>query len=111
MRFGSLGRVALPGLFWVSYLRPAVKFAVVVVAILALALRSIDPALLGLVLAATVGVEILVSMSAVLLHDYASQPEGNPSELSGLFLAAIQEQLGYRLWRSFGAIGHGRKHR
>ncbi|MBZ5624473.1 MAG: glycosyltransferase family 2 protein [Acidobacteriia bacterium] len=105
MGSGSLGWLALPGLLWASYLLPAVEIAGLGLAIVALALGWIEPALAGLLLAGTIGFEILVSMTAVILHEYALRPEADPGELVSLFVSAIPQNLGYRQVRSLWGMG------
>jgi hypothetical protein len=65
---------------------------------------GIDPALAGLVLLSTVGIGMVVSMSAVILWQLAEFGELDPSRLAGLFVATIPENLGYRQVRNLWLI-------
>jgi cellulose synthase/poly-beta-1,6-N-acetylglucosamine synthase-like glycosyltransferase len=107
---GAIG----PALFCVRVARPLMETAAYVMAAAGLALGWIGVAEALLVLLATAGVGIVVSMAAVVLRELAIPSAGGPSQLAGLFFAAFPENLGYRQARNlwlirdfFGAMGGG----
>jgi hypothetical protein len=97
-------RWGLPGIFCVRFLRPLLETAVYPLAAIGLLAGWIDLSLAGLVLLSTVGMGILVSMSAVVLRELAEFGGSDPGRLAGLFFATIPENLGYRQWRNLWLI-------
>jgi len=99
MGFGSLGWLAIPLLFWELYLEPWVTAIGTVVALTATALGFMDPALLGILLAASIGLPILLSMTTVLLEAYAAGSETDAWKFASLLLCSVPENLGCRQFR------------
>jgi hypothetical protein len=99
MGFGSLGWLAIPVLFWELYLEPWVTAIGTVVALTATALGFMDPALLGILLAASIGLPILLSMTTVLLEAYAAGSETDAWKFASLLLCSVPENLGCRQFR------------
>ena len=87
MGFGSLGWLAIPGLFWELYLEPWVRAIGTIVALTATALGRMDPALLGILLAASIGLPILMSMTTVLLEAYATEAKLTHGSSQAFFCA------------------------
>ena len=105
---GAIG----PALFCVRVARPLLETAAYAMAVAGLALGRIGAGEALLVLLATAGMGIVVSMAAIVLRELAEPSGAGPSQLAGLFFAAFPENLGYRQLRNlwlvrdfFGALG------
>ena len=94
----------LPGILCVRLLRPVLETAALPLAVVGWLMGWIDPALAGLVLLSTVGIGMVVSMSAVILRELAEFGGSDPNRLAGLFFATIPENLGYRQVRNLWLI-------
>ncbi|HTS28453.1 MAG TPA: glycosyltransferase [Bryobacteraceae bacterium] len=101
--FNAIGW-GLPGILCVRLLRPLLETAAYALALVGLLTGWIDPALAGLVLLSTVGMGILISMSAVVLRELAVLHASDPARLAWLFFASIPENLGYRQIRNLWLI-------
>ena len=101
---GALGSWSLFALFWARFLRPLLETLLYVLTAVALVMRWIGAPLALLVILATVGSGILISMTAVVLRELAERNATDPAELRKLFLAAIPENLGYRQMRNLWLI-------
>lgn len=98
--FGSLGWVAIPGLLGSRFLLPLVETALLVLGAAAAAKGWVLPETLGLLVAAPLVFEMLMSMTAVLLEQFAAGANAEPGQVASLFFSAIPENLGYRQWRN-----------
>ena len=97
---GAIG----PALFCVRVARPLLETAAYAMAAAGLAMGWITVAEALLVLLATAGVGIVVSMAAVVLREFAEPSAAGPFQLAGLFFAAFPENLGYRQARNLWLI-------
>jgi cellulose synthase/poly-beta-1,6-N-acetylglucosamine synthase-like glycosyltransferase len=104
---------ALPGIFCVRCLRPLLETAAYPLVVAGLLMDRIDPALVGLFLLSTMGMGMVVSMSAVVLRELVEFGGSDPTRLAALFFAAIPENLVYRhvrnLWLIAGLFPSARK--
>ncbi len=98
-------RWGMPGLVSVRFLRPLLETAAWIMAAAGLALGWIDLWLAGVVLIATAGLGIVLSMGAVALRELSSYHGSDPGKLALLFLTTIPESLGYRQLRNLWLIG------
>ena len=94
----------LPGIFCVRCLRPVLETVAYPLAVAGLLMGWIDLPLAGLVLLSTVGMGIVVSMSAVVLRELVEFRGSHPTRLAALFFATIPENLGYRQVRNLWLI-------
>jgi hypothetical protein len=101
---GAIGW-GLPGLVAMRLLRPLAETAVYPLTIVGLALGWVPIELAELVLMASIGIGILVSMAAPVLRELAQYRGYDPAQLTRLFLMAIPENLGYRQVRNLWLIG------
>jgi len=96
----------LPALFLVRWVKPLLETAALVAVGAGLMTGRMRPALAVLVLLATAGTGMLVSMAAVAIRELAAFHGSDPATLAARFFAAIPENLGYRqvrnLWLIFG---------
>ena len=97
-------RETWPALFCVRVARPLLETVAYAMAVAGLALGRIGAAEALLVLPATAGMGIVVSMAAVVLRELAEPSGAGPSQLAGLFFAAFPENLGYRQVRNLWLI-------
>ena len=104
LKGGAIGW-GLPGLVSMRLIRPLVETIVLPLALIGWALGWIPFSLVGLVLLATIGAGIVLSMAAVVLRELAHFRGADPAQLTSLFLAAIPENLGYRQIRNLWLIG------
>ncbi|HMC58584.1 MAG TPA: glycosyltransferase family 2 protein [Candidatus Solibacter sp.] len=102
--FGSLGWLAIPGLLASRLLLPLMETAGLVLGAAAMAAGWIAPGMLALLVAAPLVCEILVSMTAVLLEQLASEANAEPLDVAALFFSAIAENLGYRQWKNLWMV-------
>ena len=95
----------LPAVVFDHFGRPLLETAVLLVAIAGLPLGLVSPSLALLVLLATVGVGIPVSMSMVVFRELADFHGSDAARLTRLLRAAIAENFGYRQLRNLWLIG------
>jgi hypothetical protein len=102
------GRAFL-GLFCSRGLRPLLETVAYVLAAAGLIMGLVHPAVAALVLVASIGAGIVISVAAVVLRELAEPSGAAPASLAALCLAAIPENLGYRqvrnLWLIAGFFG------
>jgi hypothetical protein len=91
---------ALQALFAARFLRPLLESIACLLAAAGWALGWFEPSALALVLLATAGTGMLISMAAVSLRELADPSGSDPALLARLFFAAIPENLGYRQLRN-----------
>ncbi|HUI77962.1 MAG TPA: glycosyltransferase [Bryobacteraceae bacterium] len=101
----------LPSLFTVRVLRPLAETLTYALVIVGLAIQWIKLDLALLVVLATIGMGVLLSMAAVVFREQARVEGAEPRKLRALFLAAFPENLGYRQRRNFWLIAGLRKPR
>ncbi len=112
LRSQSFRTPGVPSLFTIRLLRPLLETAAYVLSIVGLATRWIEPGLAVLVLLATVGMGILLSMAAVVFREKTRLEGADPRKLYQLFFAALPENLGYRQCRNLWLIaGLGKRDR
>ena len=102
----------LPAVLTTRLVAPAAETILYPLTLLSLILGWIPAGLAVLVLMATVGTGILLSMAAVVLRDMAQYRRSDPGQLTRLLLAAIPDNLGYRQVRNLwlmGAFFQGRR--
>ncbi len=99
---GGAGAIkwALPGLFCMLFVRPLLETVAFILTAVGLVLGWVSLPLAGLVVLATVGVGILLSMAAVVLRELVEFRGSDPNRLAALFLATVPENLGYRQVRN-----------
>ena len=102
--------MALPGLYAVRFLRPLAETVLYVLTAAGLVLGLIDLPLAGVVLFATAGVGILISMAAAIFRELAEKEGSDPERLARLFLSAIPENLGYRQLRNLRLVADYSRH-
>ena len=101
---GPFGWQVLKGLFCVRAVRPWLEMAAYTLAIAGLVLGWVDIFMVLLVLLATVGMGILLSMAAVVLRELAEPNSPDERRMAAMFFAAIPENLGYRQLRNWWLI-------
>jgi hypothetical protein len=110
---GPFGWQMLKGLFCVRVVRPWLEMAAYTLAVAGLVLGWVDIFTVLLVLLATVGMGILLSMAAVVLRELAEPNNPDERRMAAMFFAAIPENLGYRqlrnLWLIAGFRGSARR--
>ena len=92
------------GLVAQRLVRPLLETVALVVTAVGAALGWVDPALVGLTMLATVAMGIVISMAAVVLRELSDYQGSDPGRLTGAFLMAIPENLGYRQLRNLWLI-------
>jgi hypothetical protein len=101
---GPFGWQALRGLYYVRVVRPFLEVSALLLAVFGLALRWVDIYTFLLVLLSTVGVGIVISMSAVVLRELADPNSHDERRIAALFFAAIPENVVYRQRRNWWLI-------
>jgi cellulose synthase/poly-beta-1,6-N-acetylglucosamine synthase-like glycosyltransferase len=101
---GPYGWTILRGLFLVRAVRPWLEMAAYVLAIVGLAVGWVSIFAVLLVLLATVGMGIVLSMAAVVLREVAEPNSPDERRMAAMFFAAIPENLGYRQLRNLWLI-------
>jgi cellulose synthase/poly-beta-1,6-N-acetylglucosamine synthase-like glycosyltransferase len=105
----SGGGKAFFGLFCSRGLRPLLETVAYVLAAAGWIAGLVHPAVAALVLVASIGAGIVISVAAVVLRELAEPSGMAPVSLATLCLAAIPENLGYRqvrnLWLIAGFFG------
>ena len=96
---GPFGWQVLRGLFYARAMRPWLETIAYVLAIAGLALGWVSISAV-LLLLATVGVGIVISMAAVVLRELAEPNIPDERRMAAMFFAAIPENLGYRQLRN-----------
>jgi hypothetical protein len=99
------GGIAPAALFGFRLVRPLLETVTWIVAGAAWFAGWIDSTLAGLVVAATAGMGVVVSMAAVALRELGQFEGSDPGVLLRLFFTAIPENLGYRQIRNLWLIG------
>ena len=94
----------LPGLFAIRFLRPLLETAVLVLTLVGVLARWVDAPLAGVVLLATVGLGIILSMATVVFRELAETTGSDPDRLLRMFLCVFPENLGYRQIRNLWLI-------
>jgi len=100
---GPFGWRVLSGLFYSRALRPWLETVAHILAIAGLVVGWVDIYTVLLLLLATVGMGIVLSMAAVVLREVAA-PNSDERPMTALFFAAIPENLGYRQLRNLRLI-------
>jgi hypothetical protein len=93
---GPFGWRVLGSLFYARVLRPWLEIAGYILAIAGLVMGWVDIRVVLLLLLATVGMGIVLSMAAVVLREFAEPNSPGDRRVAALFFAAIPENLGYR---------------
>jgi hypothetical protein len=103
-RHGRSSGRELRGLFTVRILRPVAETAALVIAAAALAAGWISWPLAVYVLASSVTVGMVLSMTALVVRELADPVISDATRLAAALLAAIPENLGYRQIRNLWLI-------
>jgi hypothetical protein len=90
----------LRGLFCARVVRPWLETIAYIMAIAGLVLGWVDISTVILLLLATVGMGIVLSMAAVVLREVAEPNSSDEKRMAALFFAAVPENLGYRQLRN-----------
>ena len=101
---GPFGWRVMSSLFYSRAVHPWLETLAYVAAIAGLALGWVDLRTVLLLLLATVGMGIVLSMAAVVLSQLAALNSPDDGRLTGLFFAAIPENIGYRQLRNLWLI-------
>jgi hypothetical protein len=101
---GPFGWRVLRTLFYARALRPWLETLAYILAIVGFAIGWVDFRTVLLLLLATVGMGIVLSMAAVVLRELAEPEFTDEPRMSALFFAAIPENLGYRQLRNLWLI-------
>jgi cellulose synthase/poly-beta-1,6-N-acetylglucosamine synthase-like glycosyltransferase len=101
---GPFGWKVMRGLFYSRALRPWLETIAYLLAATGLAMGSVDIFTVLLLLLATVGLGIVLSMAAVVLRELAEPNNPDERRMASLFFAAIPENLGYRQLRNLWLI-------
>ena len=101
---GPYGWRVLRSLFYSRALRPWLETLAFIVAIAGLIFGWVRISTVLLLLLATVGMGIVLSMAAVVLRELAEPNSPDDRRLTALFFAAIPENLGYRQLRNLWLI-------
>jgi cellulose synthase/poly-beta-1,6-N-acetylglucosamine synthase-like glycosyltransferase len=97
---GPYGWPLLRGLFCARVVRPWLETIAYIMAIAGLVLGWVDISTVILLLLATVGMGIVLSMAAVVLREVAEPNSSDEKRMAALFFAAVPENLGYRQLRN-----------
>jgi cellulose synthase/poly-beta-1,6-N-acetylglucosamine synthase-like glycosyltransferase len=101
---GPFGWRVLRTLFCARALRPWLETLAYILAIAGFVIGWVDFRTVLLLLLATVGMGIVLSMAAVVLRELAEPEFTDERRMSALFFAAIPENLGYRQLRNLWLI-------
>jgi hypothetical protein len=101
---GPFGSPLLGGLFRVRAARPWLETAAYVLTACGLVAGWVNLETGLLVLLATVGMGMVLSMAAAVLRDVAEPNNPDEQHMATIFFAAIPENLGYRQWRNLWLI-------
>jgi cellulose synthase/poly-beta-1,6-N-acetylglucosamine synthase-like glycosyltransferase len=99
----------LPSLFTIRLLRPVLETLAYLLTAVGLAIGLIKVDMAALVVLATVGMGILLSMAAVVFREQARLEVADPRRLRKLFFTAFPENFGYRQCRNLWLIAGLRK--
>jgi hypothetical protein len=102
--FGTLGRVALPGIVLTRVVRPILETIAYLAAAAGLALGWIPWQLPVLLLLCTCVFGMMNTMAAVLMREALVETGLSSRQLFRLFIAAVPENLGYRQLRNLRQI-------
>lgn len=97
---GPFGWQVLRGLFYSRAVRPWLEMVAYVLAVVGLAVGWVSVSTVLLLLLATVGMGIVISMAAVVLREVAEPNIPDERRMAALFFAAVPENLGYRQLRN-----------
>jgi hypothetical protein len=97
-------RRPLAGLVAQRLLRPLLETVALVLTAVGLAMGWVDAALAGLIALAALAMGMVISMAAVVLRELSDYQGSDPGRLTGAFLMAIPENLGYRQLRNLWLI-------
>ncbi len=107
-RYGRFGLVVLPYYLCFELLSPVVEIAGLIAVPLALALGLIDPVFAMVILLASVGFGLLLSLAAIVVEEVAFHRHDRLRDLGRLVLAAALENIGFRQlhawWRLRGLL-------
>jgi len=105
-RYGPVGMLAMPALLVFEVLGPLIELSGYVVAAIAFATGTINPATFGIFIAAAVLYGLLLSFGAVALEDASFGRHPGWDQLGRILLYAVIENAGYRqlthLWKLEG---------
>jgi cellulose synthase/poly-beta-1,6-N-acetylglucosamine synthase-like glycosyltransferase len=101
---GPFGWPAMRSLYYVRFVRPCLEMTAYVLAVFGLLMGWVDIFTALLVLLATVGMGMVLSMAAVVLREVAAPNAPDERRMAALFRAAIRENLGYRQVRNLWLI-------
>jgi cellulose synthase/poly-beta-1,6-N-acetylglucosamine synthase-like glycosyltransferase len=104
MLAGPFAWRVLEDMFYVQIARPWLEIAAYVLAAVGLAAGWVNFSTFLLVLLATVGMGIVLSMAAVVLREFAEPASPDERRMAALFFAAIPENLGYSQTRNLWLI-------
>lgn len=104
LRYRAAGSREFAGLFCMRVIRPVVETLALLAAAAGVAAGWVPPALGVVVLLASAGTGMVLSIAAVVLHEMADPGSHEPRYLTRLFLTAIPENLGYRQVRNLWLI-------
>jgi cellulose synthase/poly-beta-1,6-N-acetylglucosamine synthase-like glycosyltransferase len=90
--------------FWIRVVRPMAEFLAYLMVIAGLLLGWVSWQLAALVLLATIGTGLLLSMGAVSLRELAEYNGSDPARLSAMFFASLPENLWFRHLRNLWII-------
>jgi hypothetical protein len=97
---GPFGWQVLRGLFYTRVVRPWVETVAYVLAFVGLLMGWVSISTVLLLLLATVGLGIVLSMATVVLREFAEPNIPDERRMAAMFFAAIPENLGYRQLRN-----------
>jgi hypothetical protein len=101
---GPFGWQLLRGLYYERFVRPCLELTAYVLAVLGLVLGWVDIFTALLVLLATVGIGIVLSMAAVVLREVAAPNASAEKRTAALFRTAIRENLIHHQLRNLWLI-------
>jgi cellulose synthase/poly-beta-1,6-N-acetylglucosamine synthase-like glycosyltransferase len=101
---GPFGWRILSGLFYSRALRPWLETLAFILAIAGLVLGWVTIPTVLLLLLASIGMGIVLSMAAVVLRELAEPNSPDDRRMAAMFFAAIPENLGYRQLRNLWLI-------
>lgn len=106
---GPFGWQVLKGVFLTQVVRPGLEMAAFALAAIGLALGWVDLYTALLVLLATVGMGIVLSMASVVLREVAEPSSPDERRMAAMFFAAIPENLGFNQARNIWLLTRFRR--
>lgn len=107
-RSGLIGWLAFPFALFFEYLGPLIEIGGYLYMALALMLGNVGLSTFGAFLALSVGLGLLLSLTALLIEEVSFHVYSRPSQLLGLVCAVVLENFGYRQlaswWRLAGLV-------